>query len=41
LRRAAHVRGDFLYGSMRPRTQACLDLALYLAFFPAGHRRAA
>jgi TRAP-type mannitol/chloroaromatic compound transport system permease small subunit len=31
-----HVRGDFLYGSMRPRTQAALDLALYLAFFLPG-----
>ena len=25
----AHVRGDFLYSSMRPRTQAALDLLLY------------
>jgi TRAP-type mannitol/chloroaromatic compound transport system permease small subunit len=32
----AHVRGDFLYGSMRPRTQAALDLALYLLFFLPG-----
>jgi TRAP-type mannitol/chloroaromatic compound transport system permease small subunit len=32
----AHVRGDFLYSSMRPRTQASLDLALYLAFFIPG-----
>src|ERR1700687_4379749 len=31
-----HVRGDFLYSSMRPRTQASLDLALYLAFFIPG-----
>lgn len=31
-----HVRGDFLYGSMRPRTQAALDLALYLLFFIPG-----
>ena len=31
-----HVRGDFLYGSMRPRMQAALDLALYLAFFLPG-----
>ncbi|MEI7565756.1 MAG: TRAP transporter small permease subunit, partial [Burkholderiaceae bacterium] len=23
-----HVRGDFLYGSMKPRTQATLDLIL-------------
>ena len=32
----AHVRGDFLYGSMRPRTQAGLDLALYILFFIPG-----
>jgi TRAP-type mannitol/chloroaromatic compound transport system permease small subunit len=32
----AHVRGDFLYSSMRPRTQATLDLALYLLFFIPG-----
>jgi TRAP-type mannitol/chloroaromatic compound transport system permease small subunit len=32
----AHVRGDFLYGSMKPRTQASLDLALYLIFFLPG-----
>jgi len=32
----AHVRGDFLYGSMRPRTQAALDLVLYIAFFLPG-----
>jgi TRAP-type mannitol/chloroaromatic compound transport system permease small subunit len=32
----AHVRGDFLYGSMRPRLQAGLDLILYLVFFIAG-----
>ncbi|MFD2183213.1 TRAP transporter small permease subunit [Rhodoplanes azumiensis] len=32
----AHVRGDFLYGSMRPRTQAGLDLALYILFFFPG-----
>src|SRR5882757_8032453 len=29
----AHVRGDFLYSSMRPRTQASLDLVLYIVFF--------
>ncbi len=29
----AHVRGDFLYSSMRPRTQATLDLVLYFVFF--------
>jgi TRAP-type mannitol/chloroaromatic compound transport system permease small subunit len=32
----AHVRGDFLYGSMKPRTQATLDLVLYLVFFIPG-----
>lgn len=32
----AHVRGDFLYGSMKPRTQAALDLALYILFFFPG-----
>ena len=32
----AHVRGDFLYSSMRPRTQAALDLALYVVFFLPG-----
>jgi TRAP-type mannitol/chloroaromatic compound transport system permease small subunit len=32
----AHVRGDFLYGSMKPRTQAALDLVLYIAFFLPG-----
>src|SRR5438105_5477017 len=31
-----HVRGDFLYSSMRPRTQAALDLALYILFFMPG-----
>jgi len=32
----AHVRGDFLYSSMRPRTQASLDLVLYFVFFLPG-----
>ena len=32
----AHVRGDFLYSSMRPRTQAGLDLFLYIVFFIPG-----
>ena len=32
----AHVRGDFLYGRWRPRTQAMLDLALYILFFIGG-----
>ncbi|TDR93841.1 TRAP transporter small permease subunit [Enterovirga rhinocerotis] len=31
-----HVRGDFLYSSMRPRTQASFDLVLYLVFFVPG-----
>lgn len=31
-----HVRGDFLYSSMRPRTQATLDLVLYFLFFIPG-----
>src|ERR1700682_4993494 len=32
----AHVRGDFLYSSMRPRMQAWLDLVLYVVFFVPG-----
>ncbi len=32
----AHVRGDFLYSSFRPRTQASLDLVLYIVFFLPG-----
>jgi TRAP-type mannitol/chloroaromatic compound transport system permease small subunit len=32
----AHVRGDFLYSSMKPRTQAFLDLVLYIVFFIPG-----
>jgi len=31
-----HVRGDFLYGSFKPRTQAALDLILYVIFFLPG-----
>lgn len=31
-----HVRGDFLYGSFKPRTQASIDLALYVLFFLPG-----
>jgi TRAP-type mannitol/chloroaromatic compound transport system permease small subunit len=30
---AGHVRADFIYGSMRPRAQAALDLLLYFLFF--------
>ena len=32
----AHVRGDFLYGSMKPRRQATLDLVLFIVFFLPG-----
>lgn len=32
----AHVRGDFLYSSFQPRTQATLDLILYVLFFLPG-----
>ena len=32
----AHVRGDFLYSSMRPRMQASLDIVLYVVFFHPG-----
>jgi TRAP-type mannitol/chloroaromatic compound transport system permease small subunit len=31
-----HVRGDVLYGFFRPRTQAWVDLTLYIAFFLPG-----
>ena len=31
-----HVRGDFFYGRFRPRTQAWLDLVLYVLFFLPG-----
>lgn len=31
-----HVRGDFLYTNMKPRTQASFDLALYFLFFLPG-----
>lgn len=36
LSRGAHVRGDFLYRGLAPRTQAGLDLVLYLVFFVPG-----
>ncbi len=32
----AHVRGDFIYSSLKPRTQAVLDLLLYVLFFLPG-----
>lgn len=31
-----HVRGDFLYGRFQPRTQAALDLVLFIVFFLPG-----
>ena len=31
-----HVRGDVLYGFFRPRTQAWIDLVLYVLFFLPG-----
>jgi TRAP-type mannitol/chloroaromatic compound transport system permease small subunit len=31
-----HVRGDFLYGNFKPRTQATFDLVLYFLFFIPG-----
>lgn len=31
-----HVRGDFFYGNLKPRTQAGLDLVLYVVFFLPG-----
>ena len=31
-----HVRGDFLYGNFKPRTQATIDLVLYIVFFLPG-----
>lgn len=33
---AGHVRGDVLYGFFSPRTQATIDLVLYLVFFIPG-----
>ncbi|MGA8004512.1 MAG: TRAP transporter small permease subunit [Burkholderiales bacterium] len=36
LAKNAHVRGDLLYGSLTPRQQAGLDLALYVLFFLPG-----
>lgn len=36
LSRNGHVRGDFLYRNWRPRTQAWVDLVLYLLFFFPG-----
>ncbi len=36
LAKNGHVRGDVLYGFFRPRTQAGVDLALYIVFFLPG-----
>ena len=36
LAKNGHVRGDVLYGFFRPRTQATLDLILYILFFLPG-----
>ena len=36
LAKNGHVRGDVLYGFFRPRTQATIDLVLYLVFFVPG-----
>ena len=36
LAKNGHVRGDVLYGFFQPRTQASIDLALYILFFLPG-----
>jgi TRAP-type mannitol/chloroaromatic compound transport system permease small subunit len=36
LSKAGHVRGDVLYGFFEPRTQATIDLILYIIFFIPG-----
>lgn len=36
LSKNGHVRGDVLYGFFRPRTQAAIDLTLYILFFIPG-----
>ena len=36
LAKAGHVRGDVLYGFFEPRTQATIDLILYILFFIPG-----
>lgn len=36
LSKNGHVRGDVLYGFFQPRTQASLDLLLYIVFFIPG-----
>jgi len=36
LAKAGHVRGDVLYGFFEPRTQATIDLVLFILFFMPG-----
>jgi len=36
LAKNGHVRGDVLYGFFQPRTQATIDLVLYILFFVPG-----
>src|SRR5688500_15448580 len=36
LAKNGHVRGDVLYGFFSPRTQATIDLVLYIVFFIPG-----
>ncbi len=36
LSRGGHVRGDFVYRTWKPRTQALVDLVLYILFFFPG-----
>src|SRR5574337_1532718 len=36
LAKNGHVRGDMIYGFFRPRTQAAIDLTLYIVFFLPG-----
>ena len=36
LSKNGHVRGDVLYGFLQPRTQAIIDLSLYIVFFLPG-----
>ena len=36
LSKNGHVRGDVLYGFFQPRTQATIDLILYIVFFVPG-----
>ena len=36
LAKNGHVRGDVLYGFFSPRTQAAIDLTLYIVFFMPG-----